>query len=85
VYLDDEDIKESRDPEHDGSPEELRLDYLLPTGVALTIGKRYGKSLVLDTKDSGCFVFIVCDDIRTSRESSLTDRGFRASEIPKRD
>lgn len=59
VYLDDEDIKESRDPENDGSPEELRLDYLLPTDIALTIGMRYGKSLVLDTKESRCCVFIV--------------------------
>lgn len=70
VYLDDEDIKESRDPENDGSPEELRLDYLLPTDIALTIGRRYGKSLVLDTKESGFCASIVLGDLEISRESS---------------
>ncbi|KUJ18112.1 uncharacterized protein LY89DRAFT_684036 [Mollisia scopiformis] len=52
VYTDDDDIEECRDPENAGTPEDIRLDYLLPTDVALTIGKRYGTNLVLDTKEN---------------------------------
>lgn len=57
VYIDDNDVKDGRDSESAATGEELRLDYLLPTDNALTHGSRYGTSLVLDTKESGCFIF----------------------------
>ncbi|KAE8452787.1 hypothetical protein EG329_013059 [Mollisiaceae sp. DMI_Dod_QoI] len=59
AYVDEGGIEEGRDPENAGTHEELKLDYLLPTDVALTIGGRYGTSLVLGTKDSGYFLLCV--------------------------
>ncbi|CZR53267.1 uncharacterized protein PAC_03145 [Phialocephala subalpina] len=50
-YIDEDDIKEGRDPEKAGW-DDPRFDYLLPTDVALTIGGRYGTTLVLDTKEN---------------------------------
>lgn len=58
VYTDDKDLKESRDPNNAGTLEDIRLDYLLPSDVALTIGRLYGVSLVLDTKESLCYPFL---------------------------
>lgn len=54
VYTKDEDTKAGRDPEIGGIPEALRLDYLLPTDIALTEGSRYGTNLILDTQASWC-------------------------------
>lgn len=52
VYTDDIDVKEGRDPYLARTMEDLRLDYLAPTDIALTMGGLYGKHLVLDTKES---------------------------------
>jgi hypothetical protein len=52
VYTEDEDIKAGRDPENGSTPEALRLNYLLPTDIALTEGSRYGTNLILDTQAS---------------------------------
>lgn len=57
VYVDDDDVRDGRDPENAGTGV-LRLDYLLPTDIALTIGKRYGKSLILDTQASRYSIFL---------------------------
>jgi hypothetical protein len=58
VYTEDEDIKATRDPENGDIPEALRLNYLLPTDIALTEGSRYGTSLILDTQASWCSLSI---------------------------
>ncbi|KAF8863515.1 hypothetical protein BDZ45DRAFT_722290 [Acephala macrosclerotiorum] len=50
-YLDEDDIKEGRDPEKAGW-DDPRLDFLLPTDITLTVGGRYGTTLVLDTKEN---------------------------------
>jgi hypothetical protein len=52
VYTEDREIEEWRDPDLAGTMEDLRLDYLAPTDIALTIGGLHGKCLVLDTEES---------------------------------
>ncbi|KAH8812548.1 hypothetical protein F5884DRAFT_785752 [Xylogone sp. PMI_703] len=50
VYTDRRDLWASRDPDHSGTFDDLiRPDYLLPSDIALTVGRLYGLSLVLDT------------------------------------
>ena len=56
-YTDDNDIKDGRDPDFPGIGDGPRLDYLAPTDIALTIGGRYGVTLVLDTQESLCLLF----------------------------
>jgi hypothetical protein len=54
VCSEDEDTKAGRDPENGGTPEALRVDYLLPKDIALTERSRYWKNLILDTLVSWC-------------------------------
>jgi hypothetical protein len=54
VCSEDEDTKAGRDPENGGTPEALRVDYLLPKDIALTAGSRYWTNLILDTQVSWC-------------------------------
>lgn len=52
VYTEESDIEEGRDPVLARTMEDMRLDYLAPADIALTIGGFYGTHLVLDTQES---------------------------------
>lgn len=55
VYLEDDELRNGRDPDHYGA--ECRLDYIKDTDIALCSGTRDGISVVLDTAESVYFPF----------------------------